>query len=100
MEPLKKSLTSLIFEEKEAVIITNEKDTEKRISYSIRISYDDMAYTEHQDDSTSVFRLDFKSGIITVNKKPIPEHLLHTFIARITLLISDIGKQKVSYFDE
>ena len=100
LSPLKKSLTSLIYEGKEVVIITNEKDTEKRIEYSIRISYDDMTYSEKQDETTRVYQLDFKSGVITVNRKPIPEHLLHTFISRISLLISDISKKKVSYLDE
>lgn len=100
LEPLKKSLISLIYDEKEAVVITNEKDTEKRFDYTVRISHHEMTYMEQQEESSTMFRLDFKSGGITVNQKPIPEHLMHTFISRVTLLISDIGNKKVSYFDE
>ena len=59
-----------------------------------------MTYTEKQDETTCMYQLNFKSGVITVNRKPIPEHVLHTFISRMTLLISDIGKKNVSYFDE
>jgi len=100
LSPLKKSLTSLIYENKQAVLITNEKDKQKKNTYSVRISYDDMTYTEKDKSKENIFQLDFKSGEIRLNKNSIQKHMFHVFMARITTLISDIGQKKVAYFDE